>query len=227
MIFLDVSPICLQELASALREIRYSTFQSMPIQPCINSLRLAGFPAFGSKWLLPRLKIFCFAHPGMTLHLYFMPHVEALDFNATEVDAAIYVGVGGRHVLAIDLLKAEELVVIASPLLNNAQHVHSEQRIAKELLLDVSDKSQVWCEWFSYYSLAYCSMHIGPAISYLIRAVIEGVGIGLAPRILVEEKLLREDLVGWGESLTTYNNFYLIYPKCNERMPSLIAFRDW
>ena len=105
MVVIDISPVCLHELASALREIRHNTSQSMPIQPCINSLRLAVLPVFGSKWLLPRLKDFYFEHPGMTIHLYFMPHVEALDFNASEVEAAIYVGAGERHNLTIDLLK--------------------------------------------------------------------------------------------------------------------------
>ncbi|PTU03950.1 LysR family transcriptional regulator, partial [Pseudomonas sp. HMWF031] len=171
-------------------------------------MRLAVLPAFGSKWLLPRLKDFYIAHPGVTIHLYFLPHIEALDFNASEVQAAIYVGVSGWHDLTIDLLKAEELVVIASPLLNYTQHVHSEQRVAEELLLGVSGNSKIWCEWFSYHSLPYFSMRIGPTfetISHLIRAVIEGVGIGLVPRILVEEELLRGDLVCWGKPLTTYN----------------------
>ncbi len=119
----------LQELANARREVHHNTYQSMPSQPCVHCLRLAVLPAFGSKWLLPRLKDFYIARPGVTIHLYFLPHIEALDFNASEVQAAIYVGLGGWHDLTIDLLKTEELVVIANPLLSYAKHRHSEQRV--------------------------------------------------------------------------------------------------
>jgi DNA-binding transcriptional LysR family regulator len=165
----------------------------------IHSLRLATLPTFGSKWLLPRLKDFYTAHPGMTVHLH--SRIEAIDFDTSEIDAAICVGGGEWPGLSALPLHTEELVVIASAQLSPAERDDAEQHIAGQLLLNVSSNAQAWAEWFTHHGLPHRSMRIGPSFemtSHLIQAVRANIGVGLVPRILVEDELLNGELLQLG-----------------------------
>ena len=53
------------------------------------------------------------------------------------------------------------------------------------------------------------------------------VGIGLVPRILVEEELLNGELACLGEPIISRRSYYLVYPTRNGTLPSLKAFSDW
>lgn len=228
VILTDVGRMYQRELSEALGQIRSATLQAMAFQSGIHSLRLATLPTFGSKWLLPRLKDFYTAHPGMTVHLH--SRIEAIDFDTSEIDAAICVGHGDWPGLTAHRLHTEELVVIASPLLSEAQRTAAEQHMDDQLLLNVSSNAQAWTEWFSHHSLPHRAMRIGPSFeltSHLIHAVRVGIGIGLVPRILVEEELLKGELMCLGEPIISRRSYYLAYPTRNEALPSLRAFRDW
>lgn len=89
VVLTDVGRMYQRELAEALGQIRSATLQAMAFGSGIHSLRLATLPTFGSKWLLPRLKDFYTAHPGMTVHLH--SRIESIDFDTSEIDAAIVV----------------------------------------------------------------------------------------------------------------------------------------
>ena len=73
-------------------------------------------------------------------------------------------------------------------------------------------------------------MRIGPSFeltSHLIQAVRAGMGIGLVPKVLVEDELSRNELVSIGDAITSQRSYYLVYPPGNETLPSLVAFREW
>ncbi|AVX88884.1 LysR family transcriptional regulator [Pseudomonas koreensis] len=228
VVLTDVGRMYQRELAEALGQIRSATLQAMAFGSGIHSLRLATLPTFGSKWLLPRLKDFYTAHPGMTVHLH--SRIEAIDFDTSEIDAAICVGGGEWPGLSALPLHTEELVVIASAQLSTAERDDAEQHIAGQLLLNVSSNAQAWAEWFTHHGLPHRSMRIGPSFemtSHLIQAVRANIGVGLVPRILVEDELLNGELLQLGEPITSRRSYYLVYPPRNEALPSLKAFRDW
>jgi len=228
VVLTDVGRMYQRELAEALGQIRSATLQAMAFGSGIHSLRLATLPTFGSKWLLPRLKDFYTAHPGMTVHLH--SRIEAIDFDTSEIDAAICVGAGDWPGLSALPLHTEELVVIASAQLSLAERDEAEQHIAGQLLLNVSSNAQAWAEWFTHHGLPHRSMRIGPSFemtSHLIQAVRANIGVGLVPRILVEDELLNGELLQLGKPITSRRSYYLVYPPRNEALPSLKAFRDW
>lgn len=121
-------------------------------------------------------------------------------------------------------------MAIASAQLSAAERDDAEQHIAGQLLLNVSSNTQAWAEWFSQHALPHRSMRIGPSFemtAHLIQAVRANIGVGLVPRILVEEELLKGELLQLGEAITSRRRYYLVYPPRNENLPSLKAFRDW
>jgi len=228
IVLTDVGRAYSRELGLALGQIRSATLQAMAFASGQGTLRLAVLPTFGSKWLLPRLGAFYAAHPGMLVHLH--SRIQAVDFAASEIDAAISVGSGDWSGLRAHPLQAEQLVVIASPATLAELPDARPATLAGQLLLGVANNPQAWGEWFRHHELPHRAMRPGPSFeltSHLIQAVRAGIGIGLVPRVLVEDELAQGDLRACGTPLVSRRSYYLVYPPRNEGLPSLQAFRQW
>lgn len=217
------------ELSGALGRIRGATLQAMSHQAGAGTLRLATLPTFGSKWLLPHLHEFYAAHPGVNLHIH--SRIGSIDFRSDDIDAAITVGIGDWPELTAHRLYNEFLIAIASAdVKDRVADTLTPSWATKQTLLGVTSNQQAWAEWFSHYQLDHRQMRVGPSFeltSHLIQAVRAGMGIGLVPKVLIEDELSREDVVTIGDAITSQRNYYLVYPSGNESLPSLIAFRDW
>ncbi|HCV76981.1 MULTISPECIES: LysR substrate-binding domain-containing protein [Pseudomonadaceae] len=228
IVLTDVGRAYSRELGLALGQIRSATLQAMAFASGQGTLRLAVLPTFGSKWLLPRLGDFYAAHPGMLVHLH--SRIQAVDFAASEIDAAISVGSGDWPGLRAHPLQAEHLVVIASPATLAELPDATPATLADQLLLGVANNPQAWGEWFRHHELPHRAMRPGPSFeltSHLIQAVRAGIGIGLVPRVLVEDELAQGELLACGPALVSRRSYYLVYPPRNEGLPSLQAFRQW
>lgn len=224
----DVGRLYQREMSQALGRIRSATLQALAYQSGGGTLRLATLPTFGSKWLLPRLHHFYTANPGILVHIH--SRIEAIDFETSQIDAAIVVGSNDMPGLISHRLHAEQLVVITSPSLAEQVELLTPKQISGYVLLNVANNPHAWGEWFSHYQLPHRAMRLGPSFeqtSHLIQAVRAGIGIGLVPKILVEEELQKGELVSPGNSIVSRRSYYLIYPPRNEALPSLQAFRQW
>ena len=224
----DVGRLYHRELSEALGRIRSATLQALAFQSGAGTLRLATLPTFGSKWLLPRLHGFYREHPGMLIHIH--SRIEAVDFAASEIDAAIGVGIGQVPGLISHRLHAEELVVILSPADAARLGQPGPEQIGQQALLSVASNPHAWAEWFSHHGLPHRAMRLGPSFeltSHLVQAVRAGIGIGLVPQVLVEEELAKGDLISAGPPVASARSYYLRYPERNESLPSLRAFRQW
>ncbi len=214
------------ELAAALGRIRSATLQAMSQQSELGALRLATLPTFGSKWLLPHLHDFYASHPGVTVHIH--SRIGPIDFHAGDIDAAITVGTGDWPELTAHRLYHEFLIAVASPAAGLP--APTPDWATGQPLLTVASNPQAWAEWFSQHQLDHRRMRVGPSFeltSHLIQAVKAGMGIGLVPRVLVEDELQRNELTAIGEAIASQRSYYLIYPPRNETLPALAAFRQW
>ncbi|OLL27395.1 LysR family transcriptional regulator [Burkholderia sp. SRS-W-2-2016] len=217
------------ELSGALGRIRGATLQAMSYHAGAGTLRLATLPTFGSKWLLPHLHEFYAANPGVNVHIH--SRIGTVDFRGEDIDAAITVGIGDWPGLTAHRLHNEFLIAIASPDANRESGApFTPDWAAKQTLLGVTSNQHAWADWFSHCALDHRRMRIGPSFeltSHLIQAVRAGMGIGLVPKVLVEDELQRAELVSIGTAMTSQRSYYFVYPTGNESLPSLIAFRDW
>lgn len=216
------------DLSEALGRIRSATLQAMSYQSGIGTLRLATLPTFGSKWLLPRLHEFYASHPGMTVHIH--SRIGDIDFNTSEIDAAITVGTGDWPGMTAHRLYNEFLVAIVDPSAVEEGEEITPDWAMKQTLLTVASNPQAWAEWFSHYRLDHRQMRLGPTFeltSHLIQAVRAGIGIGLVPQALVIDELHRKELATIGETIASQRSYYLVYPQRNASLPSLGAFREW
>jgi len=217
------------EMTGALGRIRGATLQAMSHKTGAGTLQLATLPTFGSKWLLPHLHEFYAVHPGVNVHIH--SRIGNIDFHGGGIDAAITVGTGNWGELIAHRLCNEFLVAIASPEANGGSiDTAAPAWAVKQTLLGVTSNQKAWTEWFSHYQLDHRQMRIGPSFeltSHLIQAVRAGMGIGLVPKVLIEDELNRKELVSIGDAIISQRSYYLVYPSGNETLPSLIAFRDW
>ncbi len=224
----DAGRLYLQELSPALNQIRGATLQAIALRSGRGTLRLATLPTFGSKWLLPRLHHFYSTHPGMLIHLH--SRIRAVDFNTSGIDAAIGVGSDDWPGLTAHRLHTEQQVVIASPSAIDAGLRLTQESLGSHLLLSVATHPQGWNEWLGHHGLTPRGMRIGPSFeltSHLIQAVMADIGVGLVPRVLVEDELQQGQLVMVGNAVTSRRSYYLVYPPRNTSLPSLVAFRAW
>jgi len=217
------------DISAALERIRSATLQLVAhTQAPRRDLRLACLPTFASRWLLPHLHEFYAAHPGIIVHLH--SRIGVVDFQHEALDAAIVVG--DIHDdwpdLRMHRLHHELLIAIAAPAL--AAQITDFTDVYQQTLLTVSSNRQAWAEWFTHYQLDPNKARSGPCFeltSHLIQAVQAGMGLGLVPKILVDDELASGQLQPIGAPIASRRSYYLIYPLDHEQVTPVRAFADW
>lgn len=226
----DAGTMYARGVAHALDKLRGASLQVISFRSDSRSLRLALLPTFGSKWLLPRLQRFYQKHPDIIVHIHTRVG-EIDDFSAAGVDACVGVrdiAMPGPETLE---LFPESLVVIASPKLIEQYPISQPSDLVGHMLLHVAARPQQWADWIAAHGASLNNVHTGPQFEvteHLIQSVHAGIGVGLVPRVLVEESLSRGDLmIPLPTPVGSTRSFCLSYPSFNAKLPQLIAFRDW
>lgn len=219
------------ELAGALARIRGATLQTISHRAEADTLHLAALPTFASKWLMPRMGDFYTRHPGSLVHIHSRIVRGDLSEGAQDMSAIICAGSGQWPGYVAHRLLSEKLVVVASPKAMPGYAHMSVHEAAKQLLLGVVSRPHAWADWFADIGLqGLPTMRLGPSFEHtghLIQAVIAGIGLGLVPRILVQEEIAQGELVTLFEPMESGRGYYLAYPAHNQHLPSLKAFRAW
>ncbi|WP_206957088.1 LysR substrate-binding domain-containing protein [Trinickia acidisoli] len=241
----DAGRAYMAEIGAALTLIRNATLQALSSEAFGERLRVATLPTFGAKWLLPKLHRLYRAHPDLQIDLH--SRIEEIDFATQSLDAAITVGDGHWPNVVAHRLYAEELVLIASPetLTTTGQRRRGRQPSTRSrnqaarptvamleglTLLRVNSFPDAWREWCAHFDLPHHALRFGPSFeltSHLIQAVIAGIGIGLVPRMLVEDELGDGRLCSPFAPVPSSRSYYFIYPERVGQHPALVAFRDW
>lgn len=219
------------ELAGALARIRGATLQTISHHAEADTLHLAALPTFASKWLMPRMGDFYTRHPGSLVHIHSRIVRGDLSEGAQDMSAIICAGTGQWPGYVAHRLLSEKLVVVTSPKAMPGYAHMSVHEAAKQLLLGVVSRPHAWADWFADIGLqGLPTMRLGPSFEHtghLIQAVIAGIGLGLVPRILVQEEIAQGELVTLFEPMESGRGYYLAYPAHNQHLPSLKAFREW
>lgn len=242
----DAGRAYMTDIGVALTQIRNATLQALSSETSVKRLRVATLPTFGAKWLLPRLHRLYRAHPDLQIDLH--SRIEEVDFATQPLDAAIAVGDGRWPNVIAHRLYAEELILIASPAalaiarkprgrgkrlraLRDERVGHPTVDMLQGLtLLRVSSFPDAWREWCAHFGLPHDALKLGPSFeltSHLIQAVIAEIGVGLVPRMLVEDELSDGRLCSPFEPVPSSRSYYFTYPERVRRHPALEAFREW
>ncbi len=217
-----------QKVAGALRAIETASFELRAGHAGSGLLTLASVPTFLTKWLIPRLGGFRAQHPGITLS--FSQHLGPADSIPPGVDAAIRYGTGDWPGLVSDYIAGRDFVTIAAPSLSGTQAL-APRAVAELTLLHHEEAPAAWRQWAAHHGVSELLMMPGPRFaqySALIQAVLSGLGIGLVPRLLVQDELTAGALrIPCGEPMTFDQGHYLCYRPDRQDVPVFHAFRAW
>ncbi len=182
------------------------------------------------KWLVPQLGSFQQKNPGITLLLD--TNDAFADFETSEVDVALRFGEPGWDGMHHELIKREELIVVASPsIIGSADLPLPAEDIASLPLLH--DSFNVgWQKWSEQVGLSSDRVNT-QSIKYvdsavLLEAAIDGQGVALARHLLAERDLKLGRLVRLDKSHLPLNRgLYFVCRRGDQELVTVRNFKKW
>ncbi|MGR3759436.1 LysR substrate-binding domain-containing protein [Roseobacteraceae bacterium NS-SX3] len=216
------------EIRQALNQIVQSTLR-LQAAPLAGTLNLAILPAFGMRWLMPRLPEFARLHPDVTINM--ATKLVSFNFASEPFDAAIHFGSADWPGTRALLLKHEQLIPVCAPALLAGWRVAGPEDILALPLLHIQTRPQAWRGWFESQNIDPQDRLAGTIydqFATITQAALHGLGVALMPDYLVEQDLATGRLAALHPApMETGGAYYLVWPEAKSRTPALIKFRDW
>jgi LysR family glycine cleavage system transcriptional activator len=212
--------LALQHIAAASMGLRAN--------PQSKTLNIATVPAFGNRWLIPRLERFREIHPSVTVNIFTRP--ETFDFDKEPMDAAIHfgsaswMGCRGLH------LAEEAMVPVGSPELLERFPCTDAAHLLRAPLLVLSCIPDGWETWFTLMNVNFDFIHgqIFDQMEACAAAAVSGAGVALLPRFLFEREITEGLLKVFIEtSVYTRLTYRVVWPIEKEDNPLRSQFIDW
>ena len=221
-----------RQIAARLDGLERDTLDTMARQGGGGALQLASDPTFATRWLMPRLASLAAQQPEIVVHID--AYTKPFMFADTEYDGALYAGTPEQLArwpgTRATLLMHEEIVPVASPRLPSARSLWQPQHLLELTLLQQSTRPGAWRQWFDAMQVEgearYGARY--ELFSMLAMAAVQGQGVVLLPRMLVEAELARGELqIVCERPLRGQRAYYLITPEAAHEKTALQQFRLW
>jgi len=216
------------EVRQALDRIAQATLQ-LQSAPLAGSLNLAILPAFGMRWLMPRLPEFSRRHPDVTINM--STRLAPFNFASETFDAAIHFGHADWPGTQALLLKHEQLLPVCAPALLQGEQLTDPQDLLRLPLLHIQTRPTAWADWFVRQDVQVDGTLTGTIydqFSTINQAALHGLGVALMPDYLVEQDLATGRLLALHPRAEDIGGaYYLVWPTAKARNPGLMQFRDW
>ncbi|WP_293575148.1 LysR family transcriptional regulator [Phaeobacter sp.] len=216
------------DIRQALNQIAQSTLR-VQAAPLAGTLNLAILPAFGMRWLMPRLPDFARLHPDVTINM--STRLEPFNFLSEGFDAAIHFGKADWPGTEALLLKHEHMLPVCAPELIAERKVQSAADLRGLPLLHIQTRPQAWTQWFESLGVADGAAASGTMydqFATITQAALHGLGVALMPDYLVEQDLATGKLVALHATPTeSPGAYFLVWPEARSQDPALVKFRNW
>lgn len=218
-----------RQVTARLDEVERDTLDLMAKGGQGGVLELGVVPTFATKWLMPRLPQFAREHPSITVNL--SARTRPFLFDDTQFDAAIHAGSAVWPGTEGVFLMRENLVAVCHPGLIAPRTSIDKAGWQRLTLLQQSTRPYGWRDWFASRAMQVDGDMAGPRYelySMAAEAALQGMGVALIPRLLVEDELQRGALVQVARhEYLSDRSYYLIYPEAHGDHAALAAFRTW
>ena len=194
-------------------------------------LTIHSVPSFATQWLMPRLSRYSALHPDVDVRLN--ASVDRVDLAAGEADFAIRYGTvfpaSGVEVIPFP---EETIVVLCAPGLAGGEKPLRVPEDLRDHTLIFSEVNLVsWRDWLDRMGVRGIATDRGPRFdrSFMaISAAVDGIGVGLESRLLIQRELETERLVlpfgMMGPRLVCH---HLLFLRSKAHIPKIKAFREW
>lgn len=219
-----------EDVRRSLHSLQEATLKLLSYQEQGGILHVATPSAFGVKWLIPRLHTFYSEHPDILLDV--LTRSKPFDLESEQLDVAIHYGSNDWPNVVADPLVGRVLVPVCSPAyLKTIGPVKSPKDLEKAALLQHTRRPNRWQEWFEAHGANSATAWTGARFEhfYLItQAAMAGLGIGLLPRMFVEEEAKSGRLVMlFDDAFESNDAYHLVYPEHKRNDPKVDKFRKW
>jgi LysR family glycine cleavage system transcriptional activator len=214
----------------------------------IATLNVNVLPTFGMRWLIPRLTEFTTACPSVEVRM--ITSIKPVDFKLDDSDIAIRVGPTARNQITkvrspIDLvmtsdwsdvraipLLPDQLIVVCSPALRDGNPpLRKLVDLKRHVLLETSTREKAWSYWLQNNQLNGLTPRGKLVYGHFfmtLQAAIEGKGVAVIPRILVESELSSGTLVlPFDVPDVTDGTYYLLCRESHWHTQKVRKFREW
>jgi LysR family glycine cleavage system transcriptional activator len=206
-------------------------------------------PTFAMRWLIPRLPHFATLHPDIEVHM--VTSIRPVDFGREDIDVAIRVGtppgthardgapridletVEDWHNVRADLLMPDVLVPVCAPHITRGDPPlrGPADLLRGRPLLHNATRARAWPDWFKAMGLPRVGAEDGPSYGHffmVLQAAIEGRGVALVPRALVEGDLTAGTLViPFPAPVESAGAYYLLCREHQSESERVRRFREW
>lgn len=216
-----------RDVTRALDAIQRASME-LSANPGGGVLSLAILPAFGTRWLAPRLGTFQAVNPGVTINL--ATRLKRFNFEAEGFDAAIHFGTDDWRDAGHMKLFDEQLTACAAPALVAATPVETIDDLRKLPLLQLETRPTAWAAWFQGQGVAPGSARgmLFDQFATMTQAAIAGLGVALLPDYLADPEIAEGRLLPLFERrVAGVGSYWLVWPKSRSSYPPLEKFRDW
>jgi LysR family glycine cleavage system transcriptional activator len=189
-------------------------------------------PSFAAQWLMPRLARFSAHHANIDVRLN--ASVEANDLTAGSIDVDIRYGsvLASSGVVATPLPEESIVVLCAPELANNpACPIKEPADLIAHTLIHSEVNLVSWRVWAKLHGDVPLDFARGPRFdrSFMaISAAVDGLGVCLESRLLVERELASSRLVTLFEATSPRASCHtLCVLKAKQHVPKIRAFQHW
>jgi LysR family glycine cleavage system transcriptional activator len=191
-------------------------------------------PAFGQKWLMPRLGRFERDFPQINLRISNLEELPTL--GNSEIDLAVFYSSAEKPLqdgAAIELLMKDEAYPVCSPDFQAHHGINREEELNPRLLLQdnqmLYQRQSGWSQWLTADARPKLGNMLQLDTTILaIEAAVAGNGIILAPHSLVEHEISAGRLVRlFSRSVPISGGYYVGHLESVAEQPMVVAFREW
>ncbi|HEY8358928.1 MAG TPA: LysR substrate-binding domain-containing protein [Ramlibacter sp.] len=211
----------LSAIASATEDMR---------QGVGNSLYVHSAPSIASLWLMPRLRDFAQACPGIALNLS-AAHTHS-DFALGQADIDIRYGVPTWGDLVVEPLFEERIVPLASPAFIKEHRLKTPAQLAGVPLIQSNVSVVQWPDWFARFTSLRAPDRFPVRFDraqMTLDAATQGLGVALESTTvgglhLAEGKL--RPVFSLDKAIRVKAHF-AVYPARHSKRPAVEAFLSW
>jgi LysR family transcriptional regulator, glycine cleavage system transcriptional activator len=194
------------------------------------TLTISMLPSFATRWLIPRLPGFQTSYPHIDVRL--STSIVVVDFNKTDVDVAIRYGSGDWKGLYCKELMGEDVIPVCSPsLLQGKQMLKEPAELTQYPLLHNLSHPGEWQMWLTATGLEKIDPQRGHGFEssdLALHAAVEGMGIALGRRPLVDEALESGELIApLPMEISSEYHYYFVCPESHLQQRNVKLFHDW
>lgn len=220
----------LAKISGPLRQIESATIELASRQSGAGLITMATPPAFGMRWLIPRLPSFYKKCPEIILSL--VTRASSAEFSMSDSDVAVHYGRGNLLDLITIPLVGDRLVVVAAP--DNLKQFHpikNPNDLANAIKLQPSTRPNLWHDWLTENNVPEKNPWQGPRFEHnylIVQAAVAGIGVALLPKLIVAEEIRLGRLLNlFGRDFPNPDCYRLVFSPAKEADSKITVFRDW